>query len=63
MGATAAETAARSFSLNRQVEAYLAWYEEILEASKSVITSYSIHYTKLYEANDETGSRLYPPVR
>ena len=35
MGATAAETAAQSFSLNRQVEAYLAWYEEILEASKS----------------------------
>lgn len=42
MGAIAAETAARSFSLNRQVQAYLGWYEQILEASQSKgVTTYA----------------------
>jgi glycosyltransferase involved in cell wall biosynthesis len=34
MGATAAEIAARSFTVQQQVEAYLDWYEQILSSSR-----------------------------
>jgi len=35
MGASAAESARRRFDLNRQVNDYLRWYNEILESSKN----------------------------
>jgi glycosyltransferase involved in cell wall biosynthesis len=35
MGATAAEIAARCFTVQRQVETYLEWYEQILSSSRA----------------------------
>jgi hypothetical protein len=35
MGAMAAEIAARSFTVHRQVQAYLNWYEQILSSSRT----------------------------